>query len=130
MNANVRSKFRRARGIALALLVAAVAAAPAPAPAQSFPSKPITLIIPFPPGGPTDVLGRVLAENLALQLKESVVVDNRGGASGNLGAQAAAKAAPDGYTLFFSTGGTHGINPSLYKNTGYDPIKDFTPSTG
>ena len=119
------STWRTARS--LVLLLAAFWTVPAPALAQAYPNKPITLIIPFPPGGPTDVLGRVLAENLAVQIKESVVVDNRGGASGNLGAQAAAKAAPDGYTLFFSTGGTHGINPSLYKNTGYDPIKDFTP---
>lgn len=128
-NTSVLSKWRPARGLglALAVLVGVGAAAPQPATAQAFPSRPITLIIPFPPSGPTDLLGRVLAENLAVQIKETVVVDNRGGASGNIGAQAAAKAVPDGYTLFFSTGGTHGINPSLYKNAGYDPIKDFTP---
>ena len=94
---------------------------------QSYPSKPITLIIPFPPGGPTDVTGRVLAEKLSLALKQQVVVDNRAGASGNVGAVAAARAAPDGYTLFFATGGTHGINPSLYRNAGFDPIRDFAP---
>ena len=94
---------------------------------QSYPSKPITLIIPFPPGGPTDVTGRVLAEKLSLALKQQVVVDNRAGASGNVGAVAAARAAPDGYTLFFATGGTHGINTSLYRNAGFDPIRDFAP---
>jgi tripartite-type tricarboxylate transporter receptor subunit TctC len=95
--------------------------------AGDYPSKPITLIIPFPPGGPTDVTGRVLAEKLTGVMKQPVVVENKAGASGNIGAQLAARAKPDGYTLFFATGGTHGINPYLYKNAGYDPVKDFTP---
>jgi tripartite-type tricarboxylate transporter receptor subunit TctC len=95
--------------------------------AQAYPNKPITLIIPFPIGGPTDVTGRVLAEKLSLALKQQVIVDNRAGASGNIGAAAAARAAPDGYTLFFATGGTHGINPSLYRQPGFDPIRDFAP---
>lgn len=126
-NISMSSKWRPALGLVLVLLLVVGAGTPQFAQAQAFPSRPITLIIPFPPGGPTDVTGRVLAEKLSVQIKEAVVVENRGGASGNIGAQAAAKAAPDGYTLFFATGGTHGINPSLYRNAGYDPIKDFTP---
>ena len=109
------------------VVLSAISAWPWVAWAQTYPSKPITLIIPFPPGGPTDVTGRVLAEKLSLALKQQVVVDNRAGASGNVGAVAAARSAPDGYTLFFATGGTHGINPSLYRNAGFDPIRDFAP---
>lgn len=92
-----------------------------------WPSKSIVMVIPFPPGGPTDVTGRVLAEKLGAELKQAVVVENRAGASGNIGAQLVAKATPDGYTIFFSTGGTHGINPFLYAKPGYDPVKDFAP---
>jgi tripartite-type tricarboxylate transporter receptor subunit TctC len=95
--------------------------------AQDYPTRPITLVIPFPPGGPTDVTGRVLAQKLSVALKQAVIVENKGGASGNIGAQYVAQATPDGYTLFFATGGTHGINPFLYKNAGYDPVKNFTP---
>lgn len=94
---------------------------------DNWPTRPIKLVIPFPPGGPTDVTGRVLSDKLAQELKEAVVVLNKGGASGNIGAQFVAQSAPDGYTLFFTTGGTHGINPFLYKDPGYDPIKDFEP---
>jgi tripartite-type tricarboxylate transporter receptor subunit TctC len=110
----------------IALIPALWSAGPAPA-QDAWPAKPITMVIPFPPGGPTDVTGRVLAEKLGAELKQSVVVDNRGGASGNIGAQYVAKAAPDGYTIFFTTGGTHGINPFLYAKPGYDPVKDFEP---
>ena len=94
---------------------------------DSYPTRPITMIIPFPPGGPTDVTGRVLAEKLSTFLKQSIVVENKPGASANIGARYVANAKPDGYTILFSTGGTHGINPFLYKNIGYDPIKDFEP---
>ena len=110
----------------IALIPALWSAGPALA-QDAWPAKPITMVIPFPPGGPTDVTGRVLAEKLGAELKQSVVVDNRGGASGNIGAQYVAKAAPDGYTIFFTTGGTHGINPFLYAKPGYDPVKDFEP---
>jgi tripartite-type tricarboxylate transporter receptor subunit TctC len=92
-----------------------------------YPSRPITMIIPFPPGGPTDVTGRVLAEKLGGFLNQAIVVENKPGASANIGAQYVANAKADGYTLLFSTGGTHGINPFLYKNIGYDPVKDFEP---
>ena len=92
-----------------------------------YPSRSITMVIPFPPGGPTDVTGRVLAEKLSTVLKQTIIVENKPGASANIGAQYVANAQPDGYTLLFSTGGTHGINPFLYKNIGYDPVKDFEP---
>ena len=92
-----------------------------------YPAKPINMVIPFPPGGPTDVTGRVLAEKLTLALGQSVVVDNKPGASGNIAAQLVARAPADGYTIFFTTGGTQAINPFLYKNIGYDPVKDFEP---
>ena len=108
-------------------LATVAALAPLAVLAQAYPTRTVTLVIPFPPGGPTDVTGRVLAENLTPFLKQNVVVENRAGASGNVGAAHVAKAAPDGYTLFFATGGTHGVNPSLYKNPGYDAVKDFAP---
>lgn len=116
----------RALRFAIALLAGLAAAGTAPA-QESWPVRPIQMVIPFPPGGPTDVTGRVLAEKLTLELKRNVVVENKAGASGNIGAQFVAKAAPDGYTIFFSTGGTHGINPFLYAKPGYDPVKDFAP---
>ena len=112
--------------VPVTLLLSALAALPLAADAQTYPSKPVRLIIPFPPGGPSDVTGRVLAEKLSIQTKQAVVIDNVAGASGNIGAQAAAKAPADGYTLFFGTGGTHGINPGLYDKPGYDPIEDFS----
>jgi tripartite-type tricarboxylate transporter receptor subunit TctC len=118
-------KFR-ALCAGLALLPALWSAVPVLA-QDAWPAKPVTMVIPFPPGGPTDVTGRVLAEKLSTELKQNVVVDNRGGASGNIGAQYVAKAPPDGYTIFFTTGGTHGINPFLYSKPGYDPVKDFEP---
>ena len=93
----------------------------------SYPTKPIRLIVPFPPGGPTDVTARVIAEEMSQTIGQQVIIDNRAGAGGNIAAGVAAKSAPDGYTLFFATGGTHGINPSLYAKIPYDPIKDFAP---
>ncbi len=95
--------------------------------AQSFPVKPIKLIVPFPPGGPTDIFGRVLGNQLSQGLGQPVLVENRPGAGGIIGAEAAAKSAGDGYTLFFGTSSTHGSAPSLYPKLGYDPIKSFVP---
>lgn len=90
-------------------------------------AKPITYIVPFTAGGSTDVVGRVLAEKLQIALKQTVVVDNKPGQGGGIGASFVAKAAPDGYTLFGGTISTHAINASLYKNLSYDPVKDFEP---
>ncbi len=111
-----------------ALTIGAALAATLPAArAQGYPTKPITIIVPFPPGGTTDILARILAQYMSTELGQSVVIDNRGGAGGNIGTQAAARAPADGYTLLMGTVGTHAINASLYKKLPYDPIKDFVP---
>jgi len=93
---------------------------------QPYPIKPIRLIVPFPPGGPTDIVARPLALLLGDLLKEQVVIENKGGAGGSIGADLVAKSAPDGYTLFMGTVGTNAINGSLYKQLSYDMTKDFT----
>jgi tripartite-type tricarboxylate transporter receptor subunit TctC len=113
-----------------AVLAAAVllAALQLPATAQEkYPTRPITLIVPFPAGGGVDAVGRIVADKLSAALGQQVVVDNRGGAAGVIGTRAAVKAAPDGYTLVMAHTGTTSINPSLFTNVGYDPRKDFTP---
>src|SRR5579871_1577628 len=93
--------------------------------AQSYPTRSITLIIPFPPGGSTSIVGRVIADKMSQLLGQAIVVDNRGGAGGTVGTKAAAKSEPDGYTLLLGYTGTLAIGPSLYRNVGYDPRKDF-----
>ena len=98
-----------------------------PAAAADYPSRPIRYIVPFAPGGPTDIMSRAIAEKVAGTWGQPVVVDNRGGAGGGLGAEAVAKAAPDGYTVMIGHVGTHAINVSLYKKVNYDPVKDFQP---
>ena len=95
--------------------------------AQSMAGRQIRLIVPFPAGGPTDIVARPFAQMLADALKSVVVIDNRGGAGGSLGADVVAKAAPDGRTLLMATVGTHAINPALYKKLPYDAERDFTP---
>ena len=114
-----------ARTLTTALLVGAAAAS-----AQTWPSKSLKWIVPFPPGGPTDTFSRAVAQKLAESLGQPVVIENRGGAGGGLGMDALAKSTPDGYTIGLSTTGTHAINPALYgaKNP-YHAIKDFTPLT-
>ena len=94
--------------------------------AQEFPSRPVKVIIPFPPGGPTDVLGRIVAQKLSERLGQSFVIDNKPGASGMIGADMVAKSQADGYTLLVNAS-LHVINPSLYEKTRYDAITDFTP---
>jgi tripartite-type tricarboxylate transporter receptor subunit TctC len=93
---------------------------------QDYPTRPITLIVPYPPGGGVDAMARIVGEKLSITLGQQVVVDNRGGGSGNIGTRAAARAAADGYTLLLGHTGTISINPSLYANAGYDPRKDFS----
>jgi len=93
----------------------------------AFPDKPIRLIVPFPAGGAADVMARGMAQRLGGELGQQIVIDNRGGAGGTTAAEAAAKSAPDGYTLFFGTMGTHAINAALYPKMRYDPVKDFAP---
>ncbi|HEX4894966.1 MAG TPA: tripartite tricarboxylate transporter substrate binding protein [Solimonas sp.] len=111
------------------LALAAAVAAPLGAHAQAYPTKPVTIVVPFAAGGTTDILARVIGQALNKELGQSVVVDNRAGAGGNIGAQLAAKAVPDGHTLFMGTVGTHAINQSLYKKLPFDPVKDFAPLT-
>lgn len=98
-----------------------------PAQAQGYPVKPITLVVPFTAGGTTDILGRIVADGLGKRLGQPVIIDNRGGAGGNIGAAAVALANPDGYTLLMGYNGTNAINPSLYKKLSWDPIKSFEP---
>ena len=113
------------RRIALALAFAALA--PAAAFAQAFPSKPVTLVVPFPPGGGTDTGGRVIAEQLGRRWGQPVIVENKGGAAGQIGADFVAKARPDGYTLLLGNIGTQAINPLLYPKMPYDADKAFAP---
>lgn len=94
--------------------------------AQNWPAKPIRMIIAFPPGGPTDLVSRVLAQRLSEQLGQQVIVDNKPGAGGNIAAELSAKAAPDGYTVFYNTSAIV-IGPALYGKVNYDPLKDFAP---
>ncbi len=106
------------------MAVAMIAACAGAALAQKYPDKPVRLVVGFPPGGAADILGRIAAQRLTASLGEQVVVDNRGGAGGIIATEIAAKAAPDGYTLLF-TSVPHVINPHLYKRVNYDPVKDF-----
>jgi tripartite-type tricarboxylate transporter receptor subunit TctC len=116
-----RAAFAAAAGLALAALAAAPVAH-----AQAWPTKPVRIIVPYPPGGPTDIVARVVGQRLADRLKQPFVIENRAGAGGNLGAEAAARAGADGYTLLLGTT-AHAINPSLFKSLGYDIQKDFVP---
>ncbi len=125
---SIHHPFTR-RALLTALAAATAGALPLAASAQSYPSKPITIIVPFSAGGTTDILARVVGQALTTELGQSVIVDNRAGAGGNIGASLAAKAPADGYTLFMGTVGTHAINAALYKKMPFDPIKDFAPLT-
>ncbi len=111
-------------------IVAALAVLPTPfvqAQAPDYPTKPIRIVVPFPPGGATDILARDVAQKLTESWGQQVIVDNRPGAGGNIGSELVAKSAPDGYTLEMGTVGTHAINASLYAKMPYDHIKDFVP---
>ncbi len=99
----------------------------AAAPAQNSPSRPLRLVVPFPPGSPSDILGRVVAQRLAEKLGQPVVLDNRAGAAGTVGVEIGARAAPDGYTLLIASTGALAINPALNPKLPYDPVKDLAP---
>jgi tripartite-type tricarboxylate transporter receptor subunit TctC len=117
----------RRRSLAIAMLLAALGCAPAPqAGADEYPNRAITLVVPYPPGGGVDAMARLVASKLSAPLGQQVIVDNRGGGGGNIGARAVAKAAPDGYTLLLGGAGSITINPSLDPNAGYS-AKDFAP---
>lgn len=105
-------------GLAALLLSSASALA-------QYPDKPVRLVVPFPPGGPTDLIARVVAVGMAADLGQQVIIENKGGAGGNVGTEFVAKSKPDGYTLLFGTAATHGINISLYKSLPYHPVSDF-----
>jgi len=119
--------MRKTIALTISTAILALIAWPETASAQPTAGRQIRLIVPFPAGGPTDIVARPLAQLLGEALKSTVVIDNRGGAGGSLGADAVAKSAPDGRTLLMGTVGTHAINPSLYKKLPYDAERDFTP---
>jgi tripartite-type tricarboxylate transporter receptor subunit TctC len=113
-----------ARAVVTAVLLAAGAA---PIHAQNYPNQTIKVVVPFTPGGGVDVVARIITPKLSEEMGQSVIIENRGGAGGMVGAAAVAQAPPDGYTFLFGTGSTHGTNPSLYSRISYDPVKDFVP---
>ncbi|AEB86826.1 tripartite tricarboxylate transporter substrate binding protein [Alicycliphilus denitrificans] len=117
--------FRILRTLAALALWACAALAHA----QSYPAKPVRIIVPYPAGGTTDIIARIAAAQLAERLRQPFVVENRAGASGAIGAVAVAQSAPDGYTLVMGTASSHGINSALQKNLPYDAVKDFAPVT-
>lgn len=115
--------WARAAAVVAAWLAASIALA------QGYPVKPVRLVIPYPPGGGSDTIGRPLAQKMAEGLGQQVVVENRGGANGNIGMETVARSAPDGYTLVFALSAQLAINPGLYQKLPYDPVRDFTPIT-
>src|SRR5207248_3712935 len=116
------------RSISPLLLLSALAAScPAPALAQLYPAHPITLVVPFAPGGSASIAARAVADKMSETLGQQIVIDNRAGAGGTVATRLAAKTAPDGYTLLMSTSAAFGTSPSLLQNLGYDPRKDFEP---
>ena len=121
MKRSTAGKIARAMILALGTLASHAALA------QAYPAKPVRLVVPFPPGGSTDIVARIVAQKLSDRLGQQVVVENRGGAGGTIGAEAVAKAPPDGYTLVVGTTSTHAVAPSVYGKIGYDPVKDFAP---
>jgi tripartite-type tricarboxylate transporter receptor subunit TctC len=118
----MRNGFLRASAIAAIAIMSMAQAF-----AQTYPSRPITLVVPFPAGSTTDLVGRILSEELSKVAGQQVVIDNRGGAGGSVGTEAVARAEGDGYTLLMGTIGTHSINPAVYAKINYDPIADFAP---
>jgi tripartite-type tricarboxylate transporter receptor subunit TctC len=116
---------RSYRCAVLTALIAAVSAGAAPAAAQTYPSRPITLVVPFPPGGSATIIARIIADKMSEGLGQQIVIDNRGGAGGSIAARQVAKSAPDGATLLLAFTGTLAVSPLIFANVGYDPRKDF-----
>ena len=112
---------------AITMAAALVAIAPSQSLAQAYPTKPVRLVVPFPPGGSTDIVARIVAQKLGDRIGQPLVVENRGGAGGTIGTEAVAKSSPDGYTLGFASTSTHAVAPAVYARFGYDPVKDFAP---
>ncbi len=125
------SRIRRGAGLAALLCAVGVLVPPATASGQAdtYPNKPVRFIVSFPAGSATDQVARLIAPQFTKATGQSVVVDNRGGAAGFIACEAVAKAAPDGYTVLFTTGTTHAANPALFKKLPYDPVRDFVPLT-
>jgi tripartite-type tricarboxylate transporter receptor subunit TctC len=115
------------RALALLSLAAAALCTAVPAAAQPYPSRPVTLVVPQAAGGTNDIVGRLVGQKIGELMNASVVVDNRPGAGGNIGTQLVAKGPKDGYTLLMTISSSQAINPALYKNPGFDPVKDFKP---
>jgi len=111
----------------IAGLLATITAAPTPLLAQGYPERPVIFVVPQSPGGANDTIARIITQKLGTILKQAMIIENRPGAGGNIGTAAVAKAKPDGYTLLFTTNSAQVINPALYKNTGFDAVKDFEP---
>jgi tripartite-type tricarboxylate transporter receptor subunit TctC len=116
---------RSYRCAAVIALIAAVSAGAAPASTQPYPSRPITLVVPFPPGGSATIIARIIADKMSEGLGQQIVIDNRGGAGGSIAARQVAKSAPDGATLLLAFTGTLAVSPLIFANVGYDPRKDF-----
>ncbi|MFG5779062.1 Bug family tripartite tricarboxylate transporter substrate binding protein [Comamonas sp. J-3] len=125
----IRSTARRTVLRAVAAATMGAALMPAAFAADKFPSKPITMVVPFVAGGTTDILARIVGQSLGEELGQPVIIDNRAGAGGNIGGQFAARSAADGYTIFMGTVGTNAINEWLYKKMPFNPNKDFAPLT-
>jgi tripartite-type tricarboxylate transporter receptor subunit TctC len=113
----------------LLLTALATSVVVAPATAADYPDRPIRFVVPLAPGGAVDIAARAIAQELSVNLKQQVVVDNRSGGGGNIGAEIVAKAPPDGYTMVMGSSSNFGVNPTLYKNLPYDAVRDFTPVT-
>jgi tripartite-type tricarboxylate transporter receptor subunit TctC len=126
-HAAMETKTMKFRALALLSLAVAALTTTGPAIAQPYPSRPVTLVVPQAAGGTNDIVGRLVGQKLGEMMNASVVVDNRPGAGGNIGTQLVAKGPKDGYTLLMTISSSQAINPALYKNPGFDPVKDFKP---
>src|SRR5437868_8793493 len=113
----------------LTAMIAAMLLTALPARADDYPSRPITIIVPFPPGGSSDIVMRLVSQKVSESIKQPIIIENRAGAAGNVAAVAIKNASPDGYLLMVGHTGTHAINPTLYTDLKFDPVKDFQPIT-